>query len=117
MPGPAGSTPERASAVHVAIATAVAKQNFVTAGRSMQRRALRTGMWRLVAMRPPSGGVQIARSRVANGSLTATRRLVDTGARGRDPPGNGEVIPVVERQDFRLLGPLEVTRDGRTLEL
>src|SRR5881392_4004796 len=83
--GPAVIAPESASAKHVAIATAVAKKNFDTAGRRMQRRALRTGMWVLVAMRPPSARVQIARSRPANGSLMAPVHAVDTGATARDP--------------------------------
>ena len=72
IPGPAVIAPESASAKHVAIAMAVAKKNFVTAERRMQRRALRTGMWVLVAMRPPSSEAQIARSRPANHSLMAS---------------------------------------------
>src|SRR5881396_583615 len=90
IPGPAVIAPESASAKHVAIATAVAKKNFVTAGRRMQRRALRTGMWVLVAMRPPSARVQTAWSRAANGSLMARLRAVDTAATGRDPPSKGK---------------------------
>src|SRR5881392_4440082 len=86
--GPAVIAPESASAEHVAIATAVAKKNFVTAGRRMQRRALRTGMWVLVAMRPPSARVQTARSRLANGSPMAPVRAVDIEATRRDPPAD-----------------------------
>src|SRR5438309_2092729 len=61
--GPAFSAPTDARTVNVAVATAVANASFAAPAR--------TEVCVLVAMRPPSIGAQIGRSRRANGAPTA----------------------------------------------